>query len=75
MSYEIVNIRFSYKHCNFAHGCLLVRMAFKIVTRSISSINRIFASRCLVVARFMLTDSKGMSARRLRDTVTSNSTA
>ena len=38
MSYKIVNIRFSYKHCNFSDGCLLVKMAFKTVTRSVSSI-------------------------------------
>ena len=28
-------IRFSYKHCNFSHVCLLVKMASKTVTRSI----------------------------------------
>ena len=28
-------IRFSYKHCNFSHVCLLVKMASKTATRSI----------------------------------------
>ena len=28
-------IRFSYKHCNFSHICLLAKMASKSVTRSI----------------------------------------
>ena len=32
---ELFNIRFSYKHCNFSHFCLLVNMASKTVTRSI----------------------------------------
>ena len=27
--------RFSYKHCNFSHVCLLVKMTSKTVTRSI----------------------------------------
>ena len=32
---NIFDIRFSYKHCNFSHVCLLVKMASKTVTRSI----------------------------------------
>ena len=32
---KLVDIRFSYKHCNFSHVCLLVKMASKTVTRSI----------------------------------------
>ena len=32
---KLFDIRFSYKHCNFSHICLLVKMAFKTVTRSI----------------------------------------
>ena len=32
---ELLGIRFSYKHCNFSHVCLLVKMASKIVTRPI----------------------------------------
>ena len=28
-------IRFSYKHCNFSHVCLLIKMALKTMTRSI----------------------------------------
>ena len=32
---ELFDIRFSYKHCNFSHFCLLVNMAVKTVTRSI----------------------------------------
>ena len=31
----VCKLFFSYKHCNFSRGCLLVRMAFKTVTRSI----------------------------------------
>ena len=33
---KFVNIGFSYKHCNFLHICLLVKMALKTVTRSIN---------------------------------------
>ena len=32
---KVFDIRFSYKHCNFSHVCLLVKMASKTVTRSI----------------------------------------
>ena len=32
---KLFDIRFSYKHCNFSRGCLLVKMASKTVTRSI----------------------------------------
>ena len=32
-----MEIRFSYKHCNFSRVCLLVKMASKTVTRSINS--------------------------------------
>ena len=32
---KLFSIRFSYKHCNFSHVCLLVKMASKTVTRSI----------------------------------------
>ena len=32
---KLFDIRFSYKHCNFSWSCLLVKMAFKTVTRSI----------------------------------------
>ena len=34
---KLVDIRFSYKRCNFSRGCLLVKMASKAVTRSITS--------------------------------------
>ena len=33
---KLFDIRFSYKHCNFSHVCLLVKMASKTVTRSIN---------------------------------------
>ena len=33
---KLFGIRFSYKHCNFSHVCLLVKMASKTVTRSIT---------------------------------------
>jgi len=33
---KLFDIRFSYKHCNFSHVCLLVKMALKTLTRSIS---------------------------------------
>ena len=32
---KLFDIRFSYKHCNFARVCLLVKMASETVTRSI----------------------------------------
>ena len=32
---KLFDIRFSYKHFNFSHVCLLVKMASKTVTRSI----------------------------------------
>ena len=32
---KLFDIRFSYKHCNFSHICLLVKMASKTMTRSI----------------------------------------
>ena len=32
---KLFDISFSYKHCNFSHVCLLVRMVSKTVTRSI----------------------------------------
>ena len=32
---KLFYIRFSYKHCNFSHVCLLVKMASKAVTMSI----------------------------------------
>ena len=32
---KLIEIRFSYKHCNFSRVCLLVKMASKTVTRSI----------------------------------------
>ena len=32
---KLFDIRFSYKHCNFSHVCLLVKMASKTVSRSI----------------------------------------
>ena len=31
---KLFDIRFSYKHCNFARGCLLDKMASKTVIRS-----------------------------------------
>ena len=34
---KLFEIRFSYKHCNFARVCLLVKMASKTVTRSIQA--------------------------------------
>ena len=36
---ELFDSRFSYKHCNFSHVCLLVKMASKIMTRSINVIS------------------------------------
>ena len=33
---KFFNIGFSYKHCNFLHICLLVKMASKTATRSIN---------------------------------------
>ena len=35
MLQKLFDIRFSYKHCNFSHGCLLVKMASKTVIRPI----------------------------------------
>ena len=34
---KLFDIRFPFKHCNFSHVCLLVKMASKTVTRSILS--------------------------------------
>ena len=34
---EIVDIRSSYRHCNFSRGCLLFKMASKTVTRSVKN--------------------------------------
>ena len=33
--FTVFDIRLSYKHCNFSHGCLLIKMASKTLTRSI----------------------------------------
>ena len=33
---KLFDFRFSYKHCNFSHVCLLVKMASQTVTRSIA---------------------------------------
>ena len=33
---KLFDIRFSYNHCNFSRVCLLVKMASKTVTRSIT---------------------------------------
>ena len=42
---KLFDIRFSYKHCNFSHVCLLAKMASKTVTRSIrKSITSMFIS-------------------------------
>ena len=37
---KLFDIRFSYKHCNFSHICLLVKMASKTVTRSIAFVQK-----------------------------------
>ena len=37
---KLFDIRFSYKHCNFSHVYLLVKMAWKTVTRSIVSVSK-----------------------------------
>ena len=33
--WKLFDIRFSYKHCNFSHVCLLVKVTLKTVTRSV----------------------------------------
>ena len=38
---KLFDIRFSYKHCNFSHICLLIKMALKPVTRSIPNLNHL----------------------------------
>ena len=38
---KLFDIRFSYKHCNFSHICLLIKMALKPVTRSIPNSNHL----------------------------------
>ena len=30
--WKLFDIRFSYKHCNFSHVCLLIKMVWKTVT-------------------------------------------
>ena len=38
--WKLFDIRFSYKHCNFSQVCLLVKVASKTVTRSITDITK-----------------------------------
>ena len=42
---KLLDIRFSYSHCNFSNVCLLVKMASKTVTRSIAYYDRGFNQR------------------------------
>ena len=57
---KLFDIWFSYKHCNFSHVCLLVKMASKTVTRSISKTlllkepYRSFRSIIAVIVIFLL---------------------
>ena len=44
---KLFDIRFSYKHCNFSHVCLLVKIASKTVTRSIHKNNGNKNDTCL----------------------------
>ena len=37
---KLFDSRFSYEHCNFSRGCLLVKMASKTMMRAIVSNNR-----------------------------------
>ena len=61
---KLFDIRFSYKHCNFSHICLLVKMALKTVTRSILK-----GTNALRLKRKR--EEMVMMARRLVETVTS----
>ena len=61
---KLFDIRFSYKHCNFSHVCLLVKMASKTrqgLLRFAFSLNSVTASLQL---RFNL--SKLFSLKRMR---------
>ena len=40
---KLFDMRFVYKHCNFSHALLLVKMASKTVTRSIRSTIELFS--------------------------------
>ena len=46
---KLLDIRFSYKHCNFSHVCLLVKMASKTVTRSIDKPTRLYGSSATLI--------------------------
>ena len=70
---KLFDIRFSYKHCNFSHVCLLVKMASKTVTRSIAvciqfeqRYSFVTASFQSVEALFSETDEAGLFTMTLR---------
>ena len=46
---KLFDIRFSYKHCNFSRGCLLVKMASKTVTKPIIKMypENLFTMKCI----------------------------
>ena len=46
---KLFDMRFSYKHCNFSHVCLLVKMASKTVTRSIDKPTRLYGSSATLI--------------------------
>ena len=41
---KLLNLKFSYKHCNFSRGCLLVKMASKAVIRPILHYSTFYTS-------------------------------
>ena len=61
---KLFDIRFSYKHCNFSHVCLLVNMASKTVTRSIRP--RVYDNDGLDTFFFFKTAAIGCSKNRCR---------
>ena len=66
---KLFDIRFSYKHCNFSHVCLLVKMASKTrqgLLRFAFSLNSVTASFQSVEALFSETDEAGLFTMTLR---------
>ena len=45
---KLCDIRFSFKHCNFSHVCVLVKMASKTTTRPIED----FIIQTFIILRF-----------------------
>ena len=66
---KLHDIRFSYKHCNFSHVCILVKMALKTLTRSIAQHKMLFSKlldisevfwslRCILKSKLLCLQSR-----------------